>query len=221
MNLGQLAAFAAAKLGVSNTTTTNLAKDYAKARWRMIWDAANWRQARHKDVVAVSSGTQDVTLPEEFEFAQACRWGDNLELLPLNDLAALASNAGGFDAAGPVLSFTLLSKDSDGNARIRLFQVPEEAKNLLVLGKRKCVELASDSDTPLIPGVEQCLLAFVMGDLYQWMRQFAKAEAFFAEAQAHLQKMIEIETAQATELRRIIPVEQILDGDTHHDWLTG
>jgi hypothetical protein len=52
-----------------------------------------------------------------------------------------------------------------------------------------------------------------MGDLYQWMRQFSKAGAFFQEAQALLAKMIEIETAQTTELRQLLPYAQTLECD--------
>jgi hypothetical protein len=52
-----------------------------------------------------------------------------------------------------------------------------------------------------------------MGDLYEWLRQFSKAEWYFKKAAILLEKMKDIETVQASEVRRIIPFVDTLDGE--------
>lgn len=211
MTKGQIKAYCTAKLGITDATALAIAGTFVDARWQMIWNNADWRQARYQQTLAVSAGTQDVELDANFELPKAYRWGGDTELLPLNDVNALALNPAGYDAAGPVNGVVPLGKNSSGVFVLRLVSIPTETKNLFVIGKRKCVALSSDSDSPLIPGVDECLCAYVMGDLYQWIRQFTKAREFFTEANALLQKMVEIEMAQTAEIRRIIPVEQILE----------
>jgi hypothetical protein len=218
MTKGEFKTYTTAKLGITDSTALARAGTFIEARWRMIWNAANWRQSRYQQTVAVSAGTQDVTLDSNFDFPTAFRWAEAYEVLPVNDLNALAMNPTGYDSTGQVVGVIPLGKDSSGNFVLRLVSKPAESKNLLVLGKRKCVNLTSDSDSPLIPGVDECLCAFVMGDLYQWIRQMNRAQAFFAEAQALLAKMVEIEMAQTAEIRRIIPVEQVLENDAPGLW---
>lgn len=218
MTKGQIKTYCTAKLGITDATALSIAGTFIDARWQMIWNAADWRQARYQQTLAVPAGTQDVTLHTNFELPKAFRWGDNTELLPVNDLNALAMNPAGYDTAGPVAGVIPLGKNSAGDFQLRLVSVPTEAKNLFVIGKRKCVTLDTDNASPLIPGVDECLCAFVMGDLYQWIRQLSRAQLFFQEANALLQKMVEIEMAQTSEIRRIIPVEQVIDHDQPRLW---
>jgi hypothetical protein len=208
MTLGELKTFCTTKLGITDTAAKSVAGTFANARWKMIWDAQPWRQTRWQATISVPAGTQDVTLGTEFEFVTACRWKGQNELLPISDQAAFSINPAGYDQSGTPLGFAQIGKTTGGLVQIRLFQIPTETQNLLVLGKRKCIELTADSDTPLIPGIDPCLQAFVMGDLYQWIRQFSKAQVHYEEANALLAKMVEIETAQTSEIRRIIPMEE-------------
>jgi hypothetical protein len=213
MNLGDLKTFTAAKLGLSDSITQLQAGEFAKARWRMIWNHHLWRQSRILAEVAVTSGQQEVTLPAGFELVLAARWNTHTGLAAQLDLSVFNSNPASWSAPGPVMGYSPMPRDSAGLVRIRLHQVPDAAGVLLAMGKATCPELVSDLDAPSISGTDECLVAFVMGDLYQWMRQFSKAGAFFQEAQALLAKMIEIETAQTTELRQLLPYAQTLECD--------
>jgi hypothetical protein len=221
MTLDEIVTYTSSKLGITHAAARAQARLFAQMRHRMLWNEQNFRQTRHQATVPVNAGTQDVTLPAEFEFVTGCRWAGRYELLGVSDLGALAANPGGYDAAGPVLAFVPLGKDAAGNAIIRLMQVPQSAGALLVIGKRKCVELVNGTDSPLIPGEDQVLCEFVMADLYEWLRQFGKAQAFLQRAAILLQKMVEIETQQTAEVRRLIPIEQQMDDDTSGDWLRG
>lgn len=217
MTLAQIATYCTNKLGITDTVTVALAKDFVQQRWRMLWNAYGWRQARHQQALTVSAGTQDVTLDSAFEFVTAARWAANQELLPVNDLSALSTNPVGYDQQGTVASFTQLPRDSSGNVVIRLFSTPAETKALLVIGKRKVTDLG-DSDSPTLIGAAEALCAYTMADLYQWQRQLGKAQAFLEEASALFAKMVEIETSQTGELRRIIPIEQTLEEDSPALW---
>lgn len=211
MTLAEIKAYTTGKLGITDSSALAQAELFTKARWRMLWNESLWRQTRYQATVAVTAGTQDVTLDSNFEFVTAARWAESYELTSVSDLSALSMNPSGYDTSGPVLAFVPLARDSSGNCVIRLMQTPQESKNLLVLGKRKCVELSAAGDSPSIPGADQVLCELVMGDLYEWMRQLSKAQVFFQKAAVLLERMKEIETAQASEIRRIIPMEQELD----------
>lgn len=206
--------YVTAKLGLTDSATQTLAGTFVDARHAMIWNEENWRQTRYQETVAVTSGTQDITLGANCEFVIAARWADRYELLPTSGAAALQMNAMGYDTGGPVLGFEPLGKDTSGNCKIRLLQIPQQSANLLVLGKRKVLAL-SGSDTPPIPGEDQALCEFVMADLYEWLRQASKAQYYLGKAGILLQKMKDIETAQSGEIRRIIPQEQVLDSRLH------
>lgn len=211
MTKGDIKTYATAKLGIADATALAQADTFAMARWAMIWNAALWRQSRYQTTQSVAAGTQDVALDPLFEFVTAARWADAQELLPMQDWSAFAADPAGYGTAGSPVSFIPLPKTSAGLAQIRLTRIPETAQNLLVLGKRKVPALTTDADAPLIPGVDECLVAFVMGDLYQWLRQLGRAQVFFEEGAALLGRMVEIETAQTSEIRRIIPIEQMLE----------
>jgi hypothetical protein len=219
MTLAEIKTFTTSKLGITDAAALAQAELFVKHRWRMLWNTALWRQTRWQATVSVAAGTQDVTLPTEFDFVTAMRWAGQQELVGVSDLSALASDPAGYDQSGPVLAFIPLAKDTDGNCVVRLLQKPKETKSLLVIGKRKCVELSASTDSPLIPGADQVLCEAVMGDLYEWIRQLSKAQVFFSKATTLIEKMKEIETAQASEIRRIIPIEQQLDADPQA-WLS-
>lgn len=212
MTRAEIITYTTAKLGITDATALAIAATFLDARHAMVWNDEDWRQARYQETIAVPSGTQDVTLGSTCEFVKAARWAESYELMPISDVSALALNPVGYDSSGPVLGFTQLGKDSSGNVVIRLQQKPREAKNLLVIGKRKVLALGT-SDTPPIPGEDMALCELVMGDLYEWLRQLSKAEYFFAKGMALLQKMKDIETAQSGEIRRIIPVGQSLEDE--------
>ena len=205
--------YCTAKLGITDATAAAQAGTFLDARHAMIWNEELWRQTRYQEAISVAAGTQDVTLGANCEFVTACRWAGTYELMPMSDGAALSLDPAGYDGSGAVLGFVPLGKNASGLAQIRLMRIPTETKPLLVLGKRKLLALAA-GDTPPIPGEDMALIEFVMGDLYEWLRQLSKAQYFFAKGAAMLGKMKEIETAQTAEIRRIIPSEQQLDGYT-------
>lgn len=216
MTRTEIIAYATTKLGQTDSATLTVAGTFFDQRHAMIWNEELWRQTRYQESISVAAGTQDVTMGANCEFVTACRWAGAQELMPLSDASALSLDPVGYDGSGAVLGFVPLGKNGSGLAQIRLMRTPTEAKTLLVLGKRKVLAL-SGSDSTTIPGEDIALCEFLMGDLYEWLRQLGKAEYFNQKGMALLAKMKEIETAQTAEIRRIIPTEQQLDGQPGGD----
>jgi hypothetical protein len=192
---------------MTDNLTKAQAKTFAQLRWKMIWDDTNWRQARHEVEATIAANTEEVTLPAEVETVIMARIDGNREIFPTTDLVAMSSDPSGIGSPGMTLAFSNYAKDSAGNARVRLHRPLDQARTILFVCKRKCVELVNDSDTPLISGIDQCLIAFVMGDLYEWVRQMGKAQLKYQEGIGLLGKMQEIETQQSGRIVRIIPMD--------------
>lgn len=217
MTLLDIATYCASSLGLNDNLTLTQAKKFAALRWKMIWDAANWNLSRGQAAVAIVGGTETAVMPSDVQLVLAVRIGTDRELLPSHDLTELALNPAAFGSVGETLTFSQAGKDGSGNVQIRLHRPTTQAATLLVLYKKKCTELVADGDTPLIPGVDQCLIAFALGDLYRWQRQHSKANNLYMEANAHLGKMIELETVQSGRIARIIPYDcaGVSDGDNY------
>jgi len=220
MTLAEIKTYTTGKVGVTDATALAQAELFCKARWRMIWNEADWKQARYQEAVAVNAGTQDVSLNARFDLVKTCRWAGLNEIAGINDMVAMALDPVGYDGSGTPVAFIPLGKTAPGGVlQVRLVRKPNVAGTLLVIGKRKPIELTTDTadadkvqEVP-IPGASECLCEFVMGDLYEWLRQFSKAEYFFRKGGLLLEKMKELETVQAGEVRRIVPYVQLLEDE--------
>jgi hypothetical protein len=214
MNLDALVDYATTKLGITDLDARTAAAKFADGRWAMIWNHAIWRQTRVSTEIAVPAGTQEVVLPATIDLVHAVRIAGNAMLMPTIDIDALWLDPAGRDQPGATAAFSVLGKNDAGLTRILLHRPPQADTTLLVLGKLPPTRLLLGTDTPMgIPGATECLVAFVLGDLHQWIRQFSKAQAFFTEANALLAKSVEQETHQNAETRRIIPIPQQLEDE--------
>jgi hypothetical protein len=194
------------------------AKKFVRLRWKMIWDNANWRQARIEHTATYPAGTETVTLPTGVEFVLAMRIAGDRELLPSQDLVQMMIDPAGRGKTGTTLAFSPMAKDSSGAARVRLHRALEQEQELFFICKAKCPELVADSDTPLIPGVDQCLIALALGDMYRGpQRSIPKAEHCYAEAQGHLNQMKDVEKVQTAEIVQLVPLVE--SGGYNGDWL--
>lgn len=211
MTRAQIISYATAKLGISDSAASTVAGTFLDMRHSMVWNDADWRQARVQEAVAVTAGTQDYALGATVEFIKAARWEGRYDVPILSDATALAKMPGLYDQAGPVVGVIPLARSS-GVAQIRIVGIPQQAGTLLVLGKKKLTALGTN-DEPPIPGEDMVLCEFVLADLYEWLRQFSKAQHYLQKAGILLQKMRELESTQAAEVHQVIPYTQQLDGD--------
>lgn len=97
------------------------------------------------------------------------------------------------------------STQSPTYQRLRLFSIPNLAITLRVLGKRKLAPLNFDQEEPLIKNLDNCLMAFALGDLWARRRQMGKANMCYQEGAMLLQELAKLETIQAANNSRFIP----------------
>jgi len=219
MTLDEIANFCAETLGMTDNLTVAYAKRRAQARWKIIWNTANWKQAYHEVIGQVPANTEEVELPPEVELVTAVRINGDRELLPSSQQTQIMVDPAGFGNTGHTYAFSPVARSSAGAARIRLHRPFERETELLLICKRKCVELTAGTDVPLIPGADECIVAFTHGDLYRWQRQFSKANEMFQEARALLAQMIVIETVQAAQTVRLVPFTEPNGYGAETDWL--
>lgn len=202
---GQMVTYVTDKFGVTSTATVTRAAGFYDVRYRMIQDRYYWKQLKVSETSTLVSGVQDVTLTAAIDRIVAVRW-NNRRLLPSNQEQVFQIDPEAFDSEGEVVAFSELGKDSSGLARIRLYQIPQEGKELLVLGKAP-PETLTDSQTPRLSGIDQSLQAYILGDLWQSIRQFTKADKLYLEAELFLKEMMKIEQEQSAFDYRIIPYD--------------
>jgi hypothetical protein len=199
----QLVTYVTDKFRVTTDAVVTRAKGFYDVRYRMIWDRFYWKQSKVSESQSVTAGTQDVTLTSAIDRVVAVRWDGN-QILPVNQEQVFQINATSWDASGTPLAFSELPKDSSGLTRIRLYEIPQVTRTLVVLGKAPS-ETLTDGQSPRLGGIDQCLQAYVLGDLWQSIRQFAKADILYNEAENFLAAMIKIEQEQTAYSNRIIP----------------
>ena len=99
--------------------------------------------------------------------------------------------------------------------RIRLIDDPGEEVELLVLGKRRAVNLEFDSDAPIIQNIDDAIIAHAQADMLERARQYAKSAEKRREAVAQVAKAIDLETNQSARVVVICPASyhDINNGD--------
>lgn len=89
--------------------------------------------------------------------------------------------------------------------RVRIFPIPTAPTTLNVLGKKPFIPLTFPTEVPAIRNLDNCLIAFAMGDMLERARQFGKAQAQYQEAAALLSELAKIETIQAANNTQFVP----------------
>lgn len=191
--------------GLTDNLSVEQAKRFVRRRWQMLWDSRTWRQARAVDMLTVTAGEPEVALPVHLELVTAARLGER-ELIGVRDSEAMQiSPAYFYESQNSPVYFLTLPRENSGQLRLRLLPIPRDGGTLTVIGKRVCPELVEDGDRPLLSGSDNALIAYAMGDMFEFMRQFSKAQAKFTEGAAHAANMANLEDAQAAQVVRLIP----------------
>lgn len=236
MTKSEIATYVTTKLSDTDSATVAFAKLCIDRRYDMIWSAALWTETIGIASSAVSASATSVTIsdvptvtffhsvspPTTFiDFPIAVRMTETGQTegieLPGQDWAtffAVDPNSWNTDSSrlSTPQGFINLPKDGSGYCRLRLVPTPATAGTLFTLGKLKIATLG-DSDTPCLRGIDNALIAFVEGDLLERGRQYAKAQAKFTEAAAHLSIMKDVEKGQMQNTSRIVPDDDGGTGD--------
>jgi len=191
------------KFGDTSTAMVTRAKGFYDARYHMIQDRYFWKQMKVSESQSVSSGTQDITFTSALDLITTVTW-DDTTLSPINQEQVFQIDPAAYDAEGTPVSFSVLPKTDAGLPRIRLYRTPTTTKTIIAIGKAP-PETLGDDDSPRLTGIDQALHGYILGDMWEHKRQYTKAGVCFQEAEAFLQKMIEIEEEQGANSARLIP----------------
>jgi hypothetical protein len=213
MTLKEIAQHVCDVTGLTDNLSVDQAKAFVRRRWQMLWDFHLWRQSLIVAQMQVMAGSDTYAAHHETDQITGAklrdRNGNDILLLPVGDDFGEEL----FPEHGTPKYFQQMPKNM-GVLSFKLMPCPVDDYVMSLKGKRKCPPLTNDEDEPSISGSSNALIAYSMGDMFEYMRQFTKAQAKFTEAVAHQEKMIEIERAQSAN----IPVLRPLATYTGHDF---
>lgn len=229
MTLSEMADFVTTKMMDTEPDSVVICKDFINRRYHMIWDSAIWSESLGTVSQPVLINVADVTLstaPSVFYYPTSSSVaGTKLDFIVAAKFVPTGEESGSetinsdwatFFQTDPGLfenvssrrafpsNYVNLPKDASGYCRIKLVPATSQAGNVFALGKLKLQDLG-DNDSAVIRGVDNALLAFAEGDMYERSRQFSKSQVKFTEAAAHIQIMKDLEKGQQQSISRIIP----------------
>ena len=213
MTLDEIATAACLRFVRQDAATIALAKAYVRQRADMLWDAHNWRQAQTILTLPVAAGQAEIDLGTGILRPMSVRWNTAI-LDGLDHGTAMRLLPETFDTVGDPIGYIELPRDASRGARIKLVQIPREAGTLLVLAKRRCPGLPTDTSEYLIAGLDAALVAYALGDLWSYEGQEQKAAVKFNEAGQLAQKALDAEVLAGGVRPRLIPAYGIADNLT-------
>lgn len=229
--LSSLASFITSKLAATEAADIAACKDYINARYRMIYESYLWTESLGVASSAVTGTATSVTIsdvpsitffhsvtpPATFiDFPVAVRFtetgqNDGVELPGYDwmNFFQFDPNSWNTDTSRLTTPRNFINQPKDGNGycRIKLVPTPLTAGTLYTLGKLRWVTLG-DADAPCLRGIDNALLSFAEGDMLERGRQYAKAANKYAEGDAHVAIMRDIERGQQQNMSTIVPMEE-------------
>lgn len=87
-----------------------------------------------------------------------------------------------------------------------------------LVGKRKLQPMVLDTDSPMVRGIDNALLAFAQGDMLERSRQYQKAAAKNTEGSALIEGARDLERNQSAKDSRILPLVYREEGEWVGQW---
>lgn len=108
--------------------------------------------------------------------------------------------------AGDEVQILLARETERRHPRLRLVRdFADDSLLLHVLVKRTCLPLVHDNDTPALSGVDNLLVAYAIADMWERLRQTAKAQVKTQEAAALMSSLIQREITQKARGTFLVP----------------
>lgn len=189
MDAGQIVDHATRLVGMEDDAARDIAWEFLRNRWSMVWGAHLWRTGLKTASFGPDYYRDFLTLPSVPEMVSEVSTG-GIQYFPE---CVAGPEAARFTVDGPTI--TLTPPLAPGASAFVRYKVPA----------------ADLEDTTLIPlpGAAECLLAYVTGDLYEYMRQMAKAQVKLQEGTALLERMRQTEVAQRSHVSLLIPSDSL------------
>ena len=231
MTLTELADQITTKMSDTDSASVATCKKFINNRYRMMFEASLWTNSMGVVSTAVAAEDETITLSDDptifyyptssttassapkLDFIVAVRF---TETGKADGLECVGGSWVQFFQLDPNMwnnttqrratpqNFVPLPPDASGNCRIKPIATPKSAGTLYALGKLKFTEMG-DSDSPVINGAENALLAYAEGDMLERSMQYQKGQLKFTEAANLLQICRDLDNVQQDKTSFIIP----------------
>jgi hypothetical protein len=232
MTLSELADQITTKLSDTDAASVTTCKKFINNRYRMLYDSSLWTNSMGVVSTAVSASDETITLSDDptifyyptsstvsstapkLDFIVAVRFtetgkDDGVEVVGASWMQFFQLDPNLWNNTSTRRSnprnFTPLPPDASGYCRIKPMATPDNAGTLYALGKLKFTEMG-DSDSPIINGAENTLLAYAEGDMLERMMQYQKAQLKFGEASNMLTICRDLDNIQQDKVNLIVPM---------------
>lgn len=187
--------------GVFDTAKKATCKRFVIRRNQMAYDAHPWNEAQIVESVTAIAEAQSVTLPATVDMVISVRAGTR-SLEPVNSTFLAQTDPLIFERSGTPTMYEEWTDTAASNARkLKLFPIPNANIDLLIVGKRKLVNMSADGSSSVLRNIDNCLIAYALGDMQRKLRQWAKADKAYEEAGAMLQAAWALSQDQANKPR--------------------
>lgn len=198
MTIVQIAAVAAATVGIVDQDMLTVAEGFTRIRHQQIYESYDWTAAQDIISEAVTAQNYFIELPNA-ERVISARWasasGVTNFLDPVSEsylfesLPELIQELG--RSQGTPKYYIARYLPETQNMAVAITPIPDADGSAIFLIKRKFDGSATE---PLIPNIDETLVAFVVSDLWEFLRQVGKATAKRQEATALLQAVQQRDT---------------------------
>ena len=186
MNFISIQSAACAKTSKTDTNAQARCLEFIKARDKMIYESFDWKAAQiivDKTISSASLPATSVNVPEIHHAISVRLDGKLLDPVSASYVFESATQTtDNYSTPGTPVSYDEQLDLSSGTRSIRFFPpLANDSQNhtLSILGKAPY----NDAWTaPAIPATESALLAFVIGDMWEYLHAVGKAQAKFQEA---------------------------------------
>ena len=195
MDAGQIVDHATRLVGMEDPAARDIAWEFLRNRWSMVWGSQLWRTGLKTATFGPDYYREFLTLPSVPEMVSEVST-NGIQYFPES---VAGPDSPRFTVDGPTILLTppLISGAS-----------------AFVRYKMPAADLEETTLIPL-PGAAECLLAYVTGDLYEYMRQMAKAQVKLQEGTALLERMRLTEVAQRAHISTLVPSDSLRWDDLH------
>lgn len=214
MQLTQYVTLVCNKVHQTDTNSTARCQEFVQARYQMIYDYANWKDALDLLTGIMTDTSGVLPYPANIDRIIAIRSSGTHLILPTDSALAMSVDPQIFERTGDPIGWEDFVDINDGNKhKIRLFPSPSIPTPIIMQVKRVFVQMVNPTDTPILRNIDNALLSYVTGDMYERQMRIGQAQAKFQEASSMLDLMRRQETEHAANVTRVVPFSDHNEGD--------
>src|ERR1700753_656168 len=158
MTLQQLTQYVGNNVQKTDTNSLNTFQGYIQKNYLMIWEKYTWIESKTSVTQSLSAGTNSLLVDSNIELVSMVIW----DTYPLrnSDLENLYRWRPDWPTQTGTPSFYVNMPKQSGQCFIMFDTSPTTTFNVTIVGKMKFTQLVNSTDTPLLRGIDNALIAF-------------------------------------------------------------